>query len=465
MPNMNPKKTPVNTQEPNIRNKNFNEVTLGYDDESAKSEALRCLNCKNKPCVNGCPVGVNIPDFIKEITLGNLKNAYDIIKKTNSLPAICGRVCPQETQCESKCVRGIKGESVAIGRLEKYVADLYINDKDINADEITPCGHKVAIIGSGPSGLSCAGELAKLGYDVTIFEALHTPGGVLSYGIPEFRLPKDIVRQEISKLKSLGVKIKTDMVIGKILSIDDLKAMGFKAIYISTGAGLPNFMNIEGENLIGVYSANEFLTRINLMKAHLKEYDTPMKKHKNIAVIGGGNVAMDAARCAKRLGCENVYIIYRRSQNEMPARLEEIKHAQEEGIIFKLLTNPIKIIGDEDSFVSSIECVKMELAEPDESGRRRPIAQDGSNFNIKVDAVVIAIGNSPNPILKDNTKQLNVDNRGCIIVNNDTLKTSIDGVFAGGDSVTGAATVILAMGAGKQASVSIDKYIKDNFSK
>lgn len=463
MPNMNSKKTPIKTQDPNVRNKNFSEVILGYDDEKAKLEALRCLNCKHKPCVNGCPVGVSIPDFIKEITLGNLKKAYDIIKSTNSLPSICGRVCPQENQCEAKCVRGIKGESVAIGRLERYVADLYIDDKSTQTNDIIKNGHKVAIIGSGPSGLSCAGDLALLGYDVTIFEALNTPGGVLSYGIPEFRLPKDIVKKEISKLESLGVKIMTDMVIGKVLSIDDLKSMGFKAIYISTGAGLPNFMNIEGENLIGVYSANEFLTRINLMKANLREFDTPMKKHKNIAVIGGGNVAMDAARCAKRLGCENVYIIYRRSEKEMPARLEEIKHAKEEGIIFKLLTNPIKIIGDENANVTSIECVNMILAEPDESGRRRPVKQEGSNFNIKVDSVIMAIGNSPNPIIKDNTKNLEVDKRGCIVVNHDTLATSIDGVFAGGDSVTGAATVILAMGAGKQASLSIHEYIKNNF--
>lgn len=459
MPNMIPKKTEMPTQEPNIRNKNFDEVALGYTDEMAKNEADRCLNCKHKPCVSGCPVNVAIPEFIKLISEGNIEEAYNKIKDTNYLPDICGRVCPQETQCEQRCVRGIKGEPVGIGRLERYVADWYM--KNCKDDTYIPQrnGHKVAIIGSGPSGLTCAADLAKLGYEVTIFEALHLAGGVLMYGIPEFRLPKDIVQSSISQLKKLGVKIETNMVVGKILSIDELFNMGFEAVYISTGAGLPNFMNIPGESLVGVYSANEFLTRINLMKAYRDDYDTPIKSFKNVAVIGGGNVAMDAARCAKRLNAENVYIIYRRSEDEMPARNEEIHHAKEEGIDFKLLNNPVKIIGDEDGVVNKIECVKMELGEPDESGRRRPVPIKDSNFTLDVDCVIIAIGNSPNPLINSTTKDIQANKRGCIIVD-DELKTTKTGVYAGGDAVTGAATVILAMGAGKKAAKSIDKYIK-----
>ena len=459
MPNMIPKKTEMPAQEPNIRNKNFNEVALGYTDEMAKNEADRCLNCKHKPCVNGCPVNVAIPEFIKLVSEGEIEKAYKKIKDTNYLPDICGRVCPQETQCEQRCVRGIKGEPVGIGRLERYVADWYM--KNCKDDTYTPKlnGHKVAIIGSGPSGLTCAADLAKLGYEVTVFEALHLAGGVLMYGIPEFRLPKDIVQNSISQLEKLGVKIETNMVIGKILSIDELLNMGFDAVYISTGAGLPNFMNIPGESLVGVYSANEFLTRINLMKAYRDDYDTPIKSFKNVAVIGGGNVAMDAARCAKRLNAENVYIIYRRSEDEMPARNEEIHHAKEEGIDFKLLNNPVKIIGDEDGVVSKIECVKMELGEPDESGRRRPVPIKDSNFTLDVDCVIIAIGNSPNPLINSTTKDIQANKRGCIIVD-DGLKTTKTGVYAGGDAVTGAATVILAMGAGKKAAKSIDKYIK-----
>lgn len=459
MPNMIPKKTEMPTQEPNIRNKNFDEVALGYTDEMAKNEADRCLNCKHKPCVSGCPVNVAIPEFIKLISEGNIEEAYNKIKDTNYLPDICGRVCPQETQCEQRCVRGIKGEPVGIGRLERYVADWYM--KNCKDDTYIPQrnGHKVAIIGSGPSGLTCAADLAKLGYEVTIFEALHLAGGVLMYGIPEFRLPKDIVQSSISQLKKLGVKIETNMVVGKILSIDELFNMGFEAVYISTGAGLPNFMNIPGESLVGVYSANEFLTRINLMKAYRDDYDTPIKSFKNVAVIGGGNVAMDAARCAKRLNAENVYVIYRRSEDEMPARNEEIHHAKEEGVDFKLLNNPVKIIGDEDGVVNKIECVKMELGEPDESGRRRPVPIKDSNFTLDVDCVIIAIGNSPNPLINSTTKDIQANKRGCIIVD-DELKTTKTGVYAGGDAVTGAATVILAMGAGKKAAKSIDKYIK-----
>ncbi len=458
MPNMQPKKVEMPEQKPEIRNKNFDEVSLGYTDDQALLEAERCLNCKTFPCVFGCPVGVRIPEFISKIREGELEEAYDIIKSTNSLPAVCGRVCPQESQCESKCVRGIKGEPVGIGRLERFVADYVMNRISPVVEKPEPNGHKVAVLGSGPSGLTCAGDLAKLGYDVTIYEALHTAGGVLMYGIPEFRLPKNIVQKEIEGLKQLGVKIEVNMVIGKILSVDELFENGFEAVYVSTGAGLPNFMSIEGEGLPGVYSANEFLTRINLMKAYKNDYDTPIPTPKNVAVVGGGNVAMDAARSAKRLGAENVYIIYRRSEDEMPARNEEIHHAKEEGVIFKLLNNPVKILEDEDGKVGAIECVEMELGEPDESGRRRPIEKKGSNFKLDVDMVIIAIGNSPNPLIKSTTSGLETNKRGCLIVD-DSLKTTREKVYAGGDAVTGAATVILAMGAGKHAAESIDKFI------
>ena len=459
MPNMINTKTPMPEQEPNIRNKNFKEVALGYTEEMAINEAQRCLNCKNKPCVSGCPVNVRIPEFIEKVANGDFKSAYEIITSTNALPAVCGRVCPQERQCEGKCVRGIKGESVGIGRLERFVADWYMNNVTDKPEKVASNGKKVAVIGAGPAGLSCAGSLVKKGYDVTIFEAFHTAGGVLVYGIPEFRLPKKIVAEEISKLEEMGVTIKTDMVIGKILSVDELFEDGFEAVFIGSGAGLPSFMGIEGESYVGVYSANEFLTRINLMKAYLDEYDTPIKKSKNVAVVGGGNVAMDAARSAKRLGAENVYIIYRRSEDEMPARKEEVHHAKEEGIIFKTLTNPIRIVGDENKTVTAIECVNMELGEPDESGRRRPVMVDGSNHEIEVDTVIMAIGTSPNPLIRLTTDGLEVTKRGCLVAD-ETMATTREGVFAGGDAVTGAATVILAMGAGKTAAESIDEYIK-----
>lgn len=460
MPNMALKKTPMPEQQPSIRNKNFSEVATGYTKEMAVEEAKRCLNCKHKPCVTGCPVSVRIPEFIKAVAEEDFALAYEIIKSTNSLPAVCGRVCPQETQCESKCVRGIKGEPVAIGRLERFVADWAMENIEKKSEKIKSNGHKVAIIGSGPAGLTCAGDLASLGYEVTVFEALHTPGGVLMYGIPEFRLPKAVVQAEVDGLRDMGVDIQTNMVIGKILTIDEIFEAGYEAVFVGSGAGLPNFMKIEGESLLGVYSANEFLTRINLMKGYKEEYDTPIKKVKSVAVVGGGNVAMDAARCAKRLGAENVYIVYRRSEAEMPARLEEIHHAKEEGIEFKLLTNPVKILGDDKGFVNKIECVEMELGEPDASGRRRPIEKKGSNFTLDVDCVVIAIGNSPNPLIRTTTPGIEANKRGCLIVDEDSLKTTRDGVYAGGDVVTGAATVILAMGAGKQAAKSIDEYIK-----
>lgn len=460
MPNMSLKKIPMPEQEPNVRNRNFEEVALGYTEEMAIEEATRCLNCKHKPCVSGCPVNVRIPEFIAEVQKGNFEKAYEIITSTNALPAVCGRVCPQETQCESKCVRGIKGEPVAIGRLERFVADWHMKHGNDKVEPVKSNGHKVAIIGAGPAGLTCAGDLSKKGYEVTIFEAFHDAGGVLIYGIPEFRLPKEIVHKEIDKLKQLGVTIMTNMVIGKVLSVDELFDMGYEAIFIGSGAGLPSFMGIEGEGLVGVYSANEFLTRINLMKAYKDDYDTPIKKSKSVAVVGGGNVAMDAARCAKRLGAEHVYIVYRRSEEEMPARLEEIHHAKEEGIEFMLLTNPKRILGDENGLVRGMECVKMELGEPDESGRRRPIEVKGSEFIVDVDSVIISVGTSPNPLIRSTTKGLEVNRRGCIIAD-DTMKTTKDGVYAGGDAVTGAATVILAMGAGKTAAKSIDEYIQN----
>ena len=462
MPNMNTEKLKMPEQAPDIRNKNFKEVALGYTEEMAVEEAQRCLNCKNKPCISGCPVHVRIPEFIAEVAKGNFLEAYQVITDTDALPAICGRVCPQESQCESKCVRGIKGEPVAIGRLERFVADWYMqNHGDDMPQKPVSNGKKVAVIGSGPSGLACAGDLAKLGYDVTIFEAFHTAGGVLVYGIPEFRLPKSIVQKEIDKLSALGVNIMTNMVIGKVLSIDELmEDMDFDAVFVGSGAGLPSFMGIEGEALVGVYSANEYLTRINLMKSYIEEYDTPIKKSKAVAVVGGGNVAMDAARCAKRLGAEQVYIVYRRSETEMPARLEEIHHAKEEGIEFRILTNPVKILNDSNGKVAGIECQIMELGEPDASGRRRPVAVEGSNFVLDVDTVVMSIGTSPNPLIRSTTKGLETNKKGCLIVNEDTNETTRQGIYAGGDAVTGAATVILAMGAGKKAAESIDDYLK-----
>ncbi len=459
MANMSLKKVPMPEQDPNVRNKNFLEVSTGYTEEMAKEEATRCLNCKNSPCVNGCPVNVHIPEFISKVADGEFEEAYKIITSTNGLPAVCGRVCPQESQCEGKCVRGIKGEPVGIGRLERFCADYHNSHSTAKADKPQSNGKKVAVIGAGPSGLTCAGDLAKLGYEVTIFEAFHTAGGVLVYGIPEFRLPKDIVRREVSNLEDLGVEIQTNMIIGKTLSVDELFEMGYKAVFIGSGAGLPSFMGIEGEELIGVYSANEYLTRTNLMKAYLDEYDTPIIESKAVAVVGGGNVAMDAARCAKRLGAETVYIVYRRGLEEMPARKEEIHHAMEEGIIFKNLTNPVKVLGDENGRVRAIECVEMELGEPDESGRRRPVVKEGSNFELPVDTVIMSIGTSPNPLIRSTTKGLDTNRKGCLIVNEETMQTTREGIYAGGDAVTGAATVILAMGAGKQAAKSIDEYL------
>ena len=462
MPNMSQKKNPMPSQEPNVRNKNFLEVALGYTPEQAIDEANRCLNCKNKPCVSGCPVQIRIPDFISAVASGDFDLAYDIISESSSLPAVCGRVCPQETQCEHNCVRGIKGEPVAIGRLERFVADYHNSKLNTTVKKPEFNGHKVAVIGSGPSGLACAGELAKKGYGVTVFEALHVAGGVLVYGIPEFRLPKSIVKQEIDSLKELGVEIATNMVIGKVLSIDELmNDMGYEAVFIGTGAGLPKFMNIPGENLKGVYSANEFLTRVNLMKAYNTDSDTPIYRAKKVAVVGGGNVAMDAARSAKRLGADEVYIVYRRSESELPARLEELEHAKEEDIIFRLLTNPIEIIGDENGFVKGLKCVEMELGAPDESGRRRPIEKLGSDFIIDVDCVIMSIGTSPNPLIKSTTDGLATQKWGGIIAEDETGRTSRNGVYAGGDAVTGAATVILAMGAGKNAAKAIDEYIKN----
>ena len=458
MPNMSLTKVPMPEQDPNVRNKNFLEVATGYTEEMAMEEASRCLNCKNKPCVSGCPVNVRIPEFVAKVAEGKFEEAYEIITSTNSLPAISGRVCPQESQCEGKCVRGIKGESVSIGRLERFCADYHMKHSNAKAQRPQSNGKKVAVVGAGPSGLTCAGDLAKKGYEVTIFEAFHTAGGVLVYGIPEFRLPKAIVKKEVENLEDLGVEIKTNMVIGRVLSVDELFEMGYKAVFIGSGAGLPSFMGIEGEDLIGVYSANEYLTRTNLMKAYLDDYDTPIIESKSVAVVGGGNVAMDAARCAKRLGAENVYIVYRRGMDEMPARKEEVHHAMEEGIIFKNLNNPVKILGDENGRVRAMECVEMELGEPDDSGRRRPVVKEGSNFELPVDTVIMSIGTSPNPLIRSTTPGLDTNRRGCLVVNEDTMQTTREGVYAGGDAVTGAATVILAMGAGKQAAKSIDEF-------
>lgn len=458
MPNMSPKKNPMPSQDPLVRAHNFMEVTTGYTEEVAIDEALRCLNCKHMPCVSGCPVNIHIPEFIRKIKEGDFEGAYQIISLSSSLPAVCGRVCPQETQCESKCVRGIKGEPVAIGRLERFVADYHNNHADGKVNIPEKNGKKVAVIGSGPSSLTCAGDCAKMGYDVTVFEALHIAGGVLVYGIPEFRLPKDIVKTEVDNLKALGVDFKTNVIIGRSIGIDDI-LKEYDAVFIGSGAGLPRFMGIEGENLKGVYSANEFLTRINLMKSYKEDSRTPIQHAKAVAVVGGGNVAMDAARCAIRLGAEKVYIIYRRSIEELPARAEEVEHAMEEQIEFKTLTNPTKIIGNENNNVCAIECVSMELGEPDESGRRRPVVIKGSEHLIDVDCVIMALGTSPNPLIKSTTKGLEVDRRGCIVAD-EMGRTSLSGVFAGGDSVTGAATVIKAMGAGKNAAKAIDEYLK-----
>ena len=423
-------------------------------------EATRCLNCKNKPCVGGCPVLVPIPEFIAHVAKGEFEEAYQVLSRATSLPAVCGRVCPQETQCESKCVRGIKGEPVGIGRLERFVADWHMKNSKEAPAKPEQNGHRVAVIGAGPASLTCAGDLANMGYQVTVYEALHTAGGVLMYGIPQFRLPKEIVQKEIDGLRAKGVTILTDMVMGKVLTVDELFQMGFEAVFIGSGAGLPNFMNIPGEGLVGTYSANEFLTRVNLMKAYLPEYDTPILRPRRAAIVGGGNVAMDAARTAKRLGAEQVYIVYRRSEAEMPARAEEIHHAKEEGIEFRLLTNPVAIHGDENGRVRAIECVEMELGEPDASGRRRPIEKKGSNFELPIDCAIIAIGNSPNPLIPANTKGLEVNRRGCIVADEETMATSRPGVYAAGDAVSGAATVILAMGGGKKAAKSIDEYIR-----
>ena len=455
MPNMSLTKVPMPEQDPNVRNKNFEEVALGYTKEMAMEEATRCINCKNKPCMSGCPVCVRIPEFIAKVAAGEFEEAYKIITSTNGLPAVCGHVCPQENQCEGKCIRGIKGEPVSIGRLERFVADYHMAHSNDDAVKPESNGIKVAVVGAGPAGLTCAGDLAKLGYEVTIFEAFHKAGGVLVYGIPEFRLPKAIVQKEVENLEALGVKVETDMVIGRVLSIDEIMEMGFKAVFIGSGAGLPSFMGIEGEALVGVYSANEYLTRANLMKAYLDDYDTPIIKSKNVAVVGGGNVAMDAARTALRLGAENVYIVYRRGMEELPARGEEVHHAIEEGIIFKTLNNPVKLIGDEDGRVCKMECVEMELGEPDASGRRRPMVIEGSNFQLDVDTVIMSLGTSPNPLIRTTTEGLEANKWGCLVVNEDTLETTRENVYAGGDAVTGAATVILAMGAGKQAAASI----------
>ena len=461
MPNMSLVKNPMPSQEADVRNKNFSEVALGYSAEMAMDEAQRCLQCKHKPCIAGCPVKIHIPEFIKEVAAGNFEEAYQIIAQSSSLPAVCGRVCPQETQCEGKCVRGIKGEPVAIGRLERFVADWH--NQTCTDKPVKPAsnGHKVAIIGSGPAGLTCAGDLAKLGYQVTVYEALHLAGGVLVYGIPEFRLPKAIVQKEIDALIDLGVDVQTNVVVGRTITIDELmQENGFEAVFIGSGAGLPKFMNIPGENLKGVYSANEFLTRINQMKAYKPDSSTPIQHAAKVAVVGGGNVAMDAARCAKRLGAD-VTVVYRRTEAELPARREEVEHAMEEGIVFKFLTNPVSISGNEQGWVSAITCQQMELGEPDASGRRRPVTVEGSDFEMPMDSVIMALGTSPNPLIKTTTAGLETQKWGGIIVEEDTGLTSREGVYAGGDAVTGAATVILAMGAGKTAAAAIDEYLKN----
>lgn len=464
MPNMSNVKTPILSRDPLERRRDFGEVSLGYTPEQAMEEAARCLQCKHKPCTGGCPVQVDIPAFIRLVAAGDFSGAYEVISRSSSLPAVCGRVCPQENQCEKQCVRGIKGEPVAIGRLERFVADWHNAQPPHPAQPVVPNGRKAAVVGSGPAGLACAGELLKLGYGVTLFEALHTLGGVLVYGIPAFRLPKDIVAREIELLRSRGLQVQTNMVVGKVLSVDELMdEQGFDAVFIGTGAGLPRFMNIPGENLNGVYSANEFLTRVNLMKAYQPNSDTPIHRGKHVVVVGGGNVAMDAARSAMRLGAEDVTIVYRRSAEELPARAEEVEHAKEEGIRFCLLTNPVAILSDDNGFVAGVRCVQMELGEPDASGRRRPIEKPDSSFDIPADCVIMSIGTSPNPLIKDTTSGLEVQRWGGIIAD-ESGATSRPGVYAGGDAVTGAATVILAMGAGKKAAAAMDKYMQ-NLSK
>ena len=460
MANMSLTKVAMPEQDPQVRARNFKEVALGYTPEQAIEEANRCLGCKNPKCVEGCPVNVRIPEFIAKVQEGDFKAAYEIITSTNALPALSGRVCPQESQCEAKCVRGIKGEAVAIGRLERFCADWYRENVNAMPEKVASNGIKVAVVGSGPAGLTAASDLAKKGYEVTLFEALHTAGGVLVYGIPEFRLPKAIVANEVTKLEAQGVEVMTNMVIGRVLTIDELFEMGYKAVFVGSGAGLPMFMNIPGESLVGVMSANEYLTRTNLMKAYLPESDTPVIASKAVAVVGGGNVAMDAARCAMRLGAENVYVVYRRGEAEMPARAEEKHHAKEEGIEFKTLCNPIEIIGDENGRVCGMKCVRMELGEPDASGRRRPIEVEGSEFLLEVDTVIMSLGTNPNPLIRSTTPGLDTNRKGCLIVNEEEMTTR-DGVFAGGDAVTGAATVILAMGAGKKAAAAIDKSLQD----
>lgn len=456
--NMSLTKVPMPEQDPNVRNKNFDEVALGYTAEMAMEEATRCLNCKNKPCVNGCPVNVPIPEFIAKVAEGDFEGAYEVITSENALPAICGRVCPQENQCEGKCVRGIKGEPVGIGRMERFVADYHMANAKPAEANIEKNGKKVAVVGSGPAGITCAGELIKKGYDVTVFEALHKAGGVLSYGIPEFRLPKALVAKEIKSVEDLGVKIETNVIVGRSVTIDELMEEGYEAVFVGSGAGLPRFLNIPGENLLGVYSANEFLTRVNLMKGYkFPETPTPVKIGKRVAVVGAGNVAMDAARTAKRLGAEEVYIVYRRSEEEAPARLEELHHAKEEGIIFKFLNNPAAIVGDENGWVKGMEVIEQQLGEPDASGRRRPEPIEGSNYVLDVETVVIAIGQSPNPLIRQTTPGLECQKWGGIIVNEETMESSKENVYAGGDTVTGAATVILAMGAGKRAAAAIDE--------
>ena len=461
MANMSLKKVPMPEQDPKVRARNFKEVTLGYTAEQAVEEAGRCLSCKNPKCVEGCPVNVRIPEFIKKVQEGDFKAAYEIITSTNALPALSGRVCPQETQCEARCVRGVKGEPVAIGRLERFVADWYRENVNEMPKPVPSNGIKVAVVGSGPAGMTCASDLAGKGYQVSMFEALHTAGGVLVYGIPEFRLPKAIVANEITKLQAQGVEVMTNMVIGRVLTIDELFEMGYKAVFVGSGAGLPMFMNIPGESLKGVMSANEYLTRTNLMKAYTEEADTPVIRSKAVAVVGGGNVAMDAARCAMRLGAEKVYIVYRRGEAEMPARLEEQHHAKEEGIEFKTLCNPVEIVGDETGRVCGMKCIRMELGEPDASGRRRPIAVPDSEFMLDVDTVIMSLGTSPNPLIRSTTPGLDTNRKGCLIVDENEMTTR-QGVFAGGDAVTGAATVILAMGAGKKGAASIDKFLQEN---
>lgn len=460
MPNMTPNKHPIPTQPADVRRHNFDEVALGYTKEDAIDEAKRCLNCKNSPCIAGCPVSIDIPGFLKKTAESDIDGAADILGLQTSLPAVCGRVCPQESQCEAKCVRGIKHEPVAIGRIERFVADEMRRKNRMQIKKAPANGHKVAIVGAGPAGLTAAGDLAKMGYSITVYEALHKCGGVLVYGIPQFRLPKDIVQYEIDALKNIGVSFETDVVIGRTLTVDDLFNAGYEAIFIGSGAGLPSFMNIPGENLNRVYSANEYLTRINLMGAWQPGSDTPIIKAKNVTVVGGGNVAMDAARCAVRLGAEKVSIVYRRSMAELPARAEEVEHAKEEGVEFLTLTTPKEILGDEHGIVTGMHCVKCELGEPDASGRRRPIEIPGSDFVLKTDCVIMAIGTSPNPLIRSTTPGLTANSRGCIVTQNPAGKTAREGVWAGGDAVTGAATVILAMGAGKSAAKEIDEYIR-----